>query len=289
LFQVIGATPISIMVEDAGGKKAILAPAYNSATDTGWGERAAPEEKSYCVFEAESGWTGTADTGWRAATWDEVKYLTITDGPFTEFPDTLGGDAAGYDDPAYSIANWAAWADLAGGAGSDWEKGGVMITFGQSTGGSPPTTVIENIQLIWADGGFVTGAGWIDSPEGAYAGDPLLVGKANFGFVSKYKKGAQAPMGNTEFMFQVADLNFHSNTYQWLLVNQAGTNAQFKGTGTINGEGDYKFMLWAGDGEPDTFRIKIWEELVGVEIVYYDNGAAQAIEGGSIVIHEAKK
>jgi hypothetical protein len=39
-------------------------------------------------------------------------------------------------------------------------------------------------------GGFVTGGGWIMSPPGAYAADPTLTGQANFGFVSKYKKGA---------------------------------------------------------------------------------------------------
>lgn len=38
--------------------------------------------------------------------------------------------------------------------------------------------------------------------------------------------------------------------------------AKFKGAGTINGglapnDEEYKFMLWAGDGEADTFRIKI--------------------------------
>jgi len=40
------------------------------------------------------------------------------------------------------------------------------------------------------EGGFVTGGGWIDSPESAYVPDPSLTGKANFGFVSKYNKGA---------------------------------------------------------------------------------------------------
>jgi len=53
--------------------------------------------------------------------------------------------------------------------------------------------------------------------------------------------------------------------------------------------GDYKFMLWAGDKEPDTFRIKIWEEdEFGVETVVYDNGFNQEIAGGSIVIHTKK-
>ena len=45
-------------------------------------------------------------------------------------------------------------------------------------------------------------------------------------------------------------------------------------------------MLWAGDGEPDTFRIKIWEEdEAGDETLVYDNGFDQAIDGGAIVVH----
>jgi hypothetical protein len=131
---------------------------------------------------------------------------------------------------------------------------------------------------------FVTGGGWIDSPAGAYMPDPLLTGKANFGFVSKYKKGATTPTGNTEFQFHAADLNFHSSSYDWLVVT-GGDYAMFKGVGSINGMGEYKFMLWAGDG-PDTFRIRIWEEdESGGETVIYDNGSDQAIGGGSIVVH----
>ncbi len=143
--------------------------------------------------------------------------------------------------------------------------------------------------------GFVTGGGWIDSQEGAYKLDTSLTGKANFGFVTKYKKGAGTPTGQTEFQFQTAYLNFHSESYDWLIVNQGGTNAQFKGEGTINGDYDengnaYKFMIWAGDDSPDTFRIQIWseDEVDGVEYVVYDNGVDQEISGGQIVIHTKK-
>jgi len=144
------------------------------------------------------------------------------------------------------------------------------------------------------EGGFVTGGGWIWSPAGAYVADPTLGGKATFGFVSKYKKGTTEPTGNTEFQFHVADLNFTSTSYDWLVVNQDGTNAQFKGEGTINGADNYKFMLWAGDGSPDTFRIKIWDKAT--EAVVYDNqlDAAEdadpvtALGGGSIVVHKEK-
>ena len=122
--------------------------------------------------------------------------------------------------------------------------------------------------------------------------DPLLVGKASFGFVSKYKKGASVPTGNTEFQFKVADLNFKSTSYDWLVI--AGDNARYKGIGTINGESSYKFMLWGGDGTgtdgADTFRIRIWteDETTAVETDIYDNGPDQVIGGGSVVIHKAK-
>ena len=137
------------------------------------------------------------------------------------------------------------------------------------------------------EGGFVTGGGWIDSPAGAYLPDDTLVGKATFGFVSRYKKGANIPTGNTEFQFNVANLNFKSTSYDWLVIT-GSDYATFKGVGTINDEGAYKFMIWAGDNDPDTFRIKIWYEEDNNEIVVYDNGMDQEIGGGSIVVHTAK-
>ncbi len=141
--------------------------------------------------------------------------------------------------------------------------------------------------------GFVTGGGWIISPAGAYKADESLTGKATFGFVSKYQKGASLPTGNTAFQFDLAGLSFASQSYEWLVVNQAGTNAQFKGSGWINGlagpNGNaYKFMLWAGDGSPDTFRIRIWWEDAAGEYAVYDNGVAQAIGAGNIVVHTGK-
>jgi hypothetical protein len=145
--------------------------------------------------------------------------------------------------------------------------------------------------------GFVTGGGWINSPPGAYAPNPNLVGKANFGFVSRYQTGANIPDGQTEFQFKVANLNFHSTVYEWLVV--AGPKAQYKGTGTINGTGNYGFMLTATDGDLnggggiDRFRIKIWDKNNGDAIVYdnqmgagINDNPTTALGGGSIVIHK---
>ena len=97
------------------------------------------------------------------------------------------------------------------------------------------------------DGGFVTGGGWINSPAGAYKIDPSLAGKASFGFVSKYAKGANVPSGTTKFQFSTAGMYFSSDSYEWLVI--AGAKAKFKGSGTINDAGNYGFMLTAIDGQ----------------------------------------
>jgi hypothetical protein len=170
----------------------------------------------------------------------------------------------------------------------------IAVTIEDDDGSSDTETVM--IVVYDPDGGFVTGGGWIESPERAHTPDPSLTGKATFGFVSKYKKGADTPTGNTEFQFKAAGLNFHSSSYDWLIVT-GSDYAKFKGFGTINGDvapngEEYRFMLWAGDGTgdggADTFRIRIWWEEGELEHVVYDNAAAQEIGGGSIVVHTKK-
>jgi len=174
----------------------------------------------------------------------------------------------------------------------------VTLTVIDNDGGSAIVTSEYCIVIYDPEGGFVTGGGWIDSPVGAYMKDSTLEGKATFGFVSKYQKGATVPTGNTEFQFKVADLNFKSTSYDWLVI--AGPKAQYKGTGTINGEGNYGFMLTAVDAEltpstdVDLFRIKIWDKAT--DAIVYDNevgvsedaAPSTVIGGGSIVIHKAK-
>jgi len=164
------------------------------------------------------------------------------------------------------------------------------------TDGCSNTVIASGMVVVYdPSGGFVTGGGWIQSPSGAYTTNPTLTGKANFGFVAKYKKGATVPDGETEFQFKSADFNFHSTSYQWLVI--AGAKAQYKGKGTINGNGEYYFILTAIDGQisggggVDKFRLKV----SGPDgVVIYDNqqGATDSdnptttLGGGSIVIHK---
>ncbi|MFO8083653.1 MAG: PKD domain-containing protein, partial [Desulfobacterales bacterium] len=160
------------------------------------------------------------------------------------------------------------------------------VNEGSGLTGLLKTAVYQYVVVYDPEAGFVTGGGWFDSPAGAYKDNIESFGQATFGFVSRYKKGADVPTGNTAFEFAAGGLYFHSTSYDWLVVT-GSDYAKFKGSGTINGLGDFKFMVWAGDGAPDTFRIRIWDELedTGKEIDIYDNESDQAIGAGSIVIH----
>ncbi len=209
-------------------------------------------------------------------------------------------------------AVWS-WGDGGSSAGTITEAGGsgttggshsyttpgiylVKVTVTDKDGDSGELTFQYYIVIYDPDGGFVTGGGWFNSPAGAYAPNPSLTGKANFGFVAKYLPGRTVPDGDTEFQFKAGNLNFKSRDYEWLTVG--GARAQFKGTGTINGSGSYRFFVTAIDGQQpgggnvDKLRIRIWNDAGGGLV--YDNQMSApddadpttAIGGGSIVIHK---
>ncbi|PYR84128.1 MAG: hypothetical protein DMG19_17485, partial [Acidobacteria bacterium] len=113
------------------------------------------------------------------------------------------------------------------------------------------------------NGPFVTGNGWIRSDSG----------KAEFEFNAKYHKDSTVPSGDTNVDLQAADMHFQSTSYEWLVVS--GSRAQIKGSGKINGKGDYGILLTAIDGKisdedrTDRVRLKIWNKADGV--IIYDN------------------
>jgi len=174
----------------------------------------------------------------------------------------------------------------------------LKLTVTDGCGQSSTATAVSGLDAMVVvydpSAGFVTGGGWIQSPAGSYPTNPSLTGRANFGFVSKYKKGMTVPTGETEFQFKAGDLNFHSATYDWLVIS--GARAQYKGTGTINGAGTYGFLLSSIDGQmpggggSDKFRIKITDRASGETV--YDNmmgapdsaAASTVLGGGSIQI-----
>jgi PKD repeat protein len=166
----------------------------------------------------------------------------------------------------------------------------ITLTVTDKDGGSDTMTLSYYVVIYDNTAGKkVTGGGWIIAPAGSYPADPNMSGRCNFGFVSKLKKGDSIPTGNTEFQFHPADLNFHSHTYEWLVV--AGSIAMYKGTGTINGEGNYGFIVTvvdsqiSGGGGVDTFRIKIWDKNNG-DLIVFDSGSIE-LSGGQITIHKS--
>jgi hypothetical protein len=153
--------------------------------------------------------------------------------------------------------------------------------------------------------GFITGGGWINSLSGAYVPDPTLTGQANFGFVSKYKKGKNSGGevdGNTDFRFEEGDFYFKSSSHDDIsLVISGDRKGTYRGIGTVNGVGNHKFLVTIIDGDAeggdgfDRFRIKIWANNSS-SIVMYDNeygiaenaDASTILGGGSIKIHKPK-
>ena len=101
----------------------------------------------------------------------------------------------------------------------------VTLTVIDDDGGAGVATTVTGLESLVVvydpSAGFVTGGGWIDSPAGAFAGDPTLTGLANFGFVSRYRHGTSVPDGQTEFQFRAGDLSFKSTDYDWLVVSGA--------------------------------------------------------------------
>jgi PKD repeat protein len=177
----------------------------------------------------------------------------------------------------------------------------VNVTVKDDDTGSASRDIEALIVIFDPSGGFVTGGGWIMVNAGSCTLTPACVtaaGKANFGFNSKYKKGASVPDGQTEFQFHAGNLNFHSEAYEWLVIS--GHKAQYRGTGEINGITGYSFILTAYDGNVnggggvDKFRIKIWRTIGGAVVFDSKMGTSddidlanpQAIAGGSIVIHK---
>lgn len=94
-------------------------------------------------------------------------------------------------------------------------------------------TSIFNYVVIYAGDGFVTGGGWFNSAAGNYQPDPTQSGRANFGYNARNRDGEAE--GETEFQFhRDGRMNFHSTSYDWLVVSGRGRSmpGQGRSTGT---------------------------------------------------------
>jgi hypothetical protein len=101
------------------------------------------------------------------------------------------------------------------------------------------------------------------------------------------------PTGSTQFQFPAANLTFASTSYAWLVLTTS--QAQFQGSGTINGAGNYGFLVTAVDNGghgSDLFRFLISDKANSNAVVYDTRPGApitaaptMALGGGRIQVH----
>jgi hypothetical protein len=160
---------------------------------------------------------------------------------------------------------------------------GVSITVSDDDGAAASTS-FNYVVVANTSSSQITGGGWITT-AGA---------KANFNFSAKYQGGTVAG----SLQFRAGTVDFNATSFEWLVV--AGQNAQAKGSGTVNGSGNYAYLLTIADSDhgnaDDKFRIRIWEKATGVTV--FDNVAGasddldaatpQQLGGGNVTIHKTK-
>ncbi|MBB6611940.1 PQQ-binding-like beta-propeller repeat protein [Pontibacter sp. Tf4] len=157
----------------------------------------------------------------------------------------------------------------------------------------------EWIAVYDPSAGFVTGAGWYNSPAGNYE---LMQQQrqVQFAFSIRYQnKNADEPQGSLLLHLGNRQL-FMARKLDWLVVS--GDRAVFKGEGTLQGRGRYGFLVSVQDAggnrandRDDQIRVRIWNLEDGNNIVYdnfeqagdiYDMSTGlQPIERGQIIIH----
>jgi len=127
----------------------------------------------------------------------------------------------------------------------------------------------------------IVGAGWMNSNQGNYMLDKLLCDKLFFEFHMIDRGLMYQPTGKVTIRLHQANLTFKSNVCEWLLMQNK--TATLTGTGKINNQGDYGYLLIAND-HPDKLRIIIWDKNEGDRIVY-DNLTLQNIQGAIVMFN----
>ncbi|WP_329310904.1 family 43 glycosylhydrolase [Streptomyces sp. NBC_01262] len=138
-----------------------------------------------------------------------------------------------------------------------------VVTVTDDDGGSDSRTLPELV--VYDTGQRLTGKGDIASQAGASPAHPSATGKASFSVAAKYKKDGTIS-AKAAFEFKAGKLDFRDTSSDWMVIT--GSQAQYQGSGKVNGTAGYGFRVWLTDS-PDTFRIRIWNKATGD--VVYDN------------------
>lgn len=141
----------------------------------------------------------------------------------------------------------------------------VTVTVTDQNGGSASRTAYAAVYDPHTCN-LVTGAGWFPEEQSS-------CGQALFGFI--VRQWGCYPAGLMQFRW--GNNRFRSTEFDWLVISDDENSAWFFGVGTINGMGEYYFMVEICE-YPDSIWITIWDE--------YDNGGLTELTGGCIRIRQ---
>jgi hypothetical protein len=189
--------------------------------------------------------------------------LTASDGAFDEIQESVDGQVAATPSPLPAVVD-------------------VCIRATDAAGNTGPGSC-RPVMVFDASSSGVYGIGSIDSPGGAVAGDPTVVGAAHLQFHSTYAKGRFDPSG--AFALDLPDgRQVRSTDLTQLKVAKGGTSLELTGTADIDDAPGYAFTVSGVDGSQrgrgDTIRIRI----TGPAGVVYDTGSLLPLGAGGIVI-----
>jgi hypothetical protein len=139
--------------------------------------------------------------------------------------------------------------------------------------GDSTTEATSETLLVYSRGDtFVTGGGTINvyNDMCTYSNRCAnKAGTANSGFDAKYPDSSSPPEGSTQFTFSEGGLAFYADNYDWLVI--VGGWAQYGGIGTVNGSGQYEFVVTAIDAEVDNY-FGVESDRIGIKIVDLADG-----------------
>ena len=143
----------------------------------------------------------------------------------------------------------------------------------ETAGGYFTSAVTRGVLYVsCANGGKVTGVGWVLAPDGSHS---------NIGLTVQQGTGDALPSGNVTVQFPGA--TFKATAFDSLVV--CGLQFSARGQGTVNGTPGYRFAVYGSDASAgDRFGINVWT-TTGSESNPSYALALQMTQGGNITVH----
>ncbi len=139
------------------------------------------------------------------------------------------------------------------------------ITLSVSDGTGAGTSIFEYLSVYDPQPNSHFGAARIfTSPAGAYLANTNLTGQVKFGVQAKYS-GTNS-QGSVNMDFSAANFKFDATSISSLVV--ANNKATLRGNGTVNGSGNYTFLITGLDGSGGGGKIRFQIKDSGGNTVY---------------------